>query len=57
MTDRVMTILIAVITAIWATNFFCSLLIDSYDPSEGVNAIFMGTVGVLFAFKARPHQR
>lgn len=51
--DRTRTIIIAVVTIIWAINFFAGLVVDDYKPSESINGIFMAIVGGLFALGAR----
>lgn len=51
--DRTRTIIIGVVTSVWATNFGAGLLVSGYKPSESINGIFMGIVGGLFAMSAR----
>lgn len=53
LSERVRTIVIFVVVAVWATNFFAGLWVDGYEPSESINAIFMAIVGGLFALGAR----
>lgn len=51
--DRTRTIVIFVVTVVWAVNFGAGLLIQHYKPSESINGIFMAIVGGLFALGAR----
>lgn len=52
--DRTANIIIAVVTTIWASNMILGMFsINDYQPSEGVNAIFTGTVGLAFLMRAR----
>lgn len=51
--DRSRTIIIGVVTAVWAINFFAGLAVPGYEPSESINGIFMAIVGGLFALGAR----
>lgn len=51
--DRTRTVIIGVVTTIWAINFLAGLVVEGYEPSESINGIFMGIVGGLFALGAR----
>lgn len=51
--DRTRTVIIAVVTTVWALNFTAGLVVDDYKPSESINGIFMAIVGGLFALGAR----
>lgn len=51
--DRTRTIVIGVVTAVWASNFLAGVVVPSYEPSESINGIFMAIVGGLFALGAR----
>jgi hypothetical protein len=51
--DRTRTVIIGVVTAVWAINFSAGLVIVDYKPSESINGIFMAIVGGLFALGAR----
>lgn len=51
--DRTRTIIIGVVTTIWAINFLAGLVVTGYEPSESINGIFMAIVGGLFALGAR----
>lgn len=53
LSDRTRTVVIGVVTSVWATNFLAGIVIDSYKPSESINGIFMAIVGGLFALGAR----
>lgn len=59
MSDRTRTVIIAVVTTIWALNFLVpvgmaiGLYTSDYKPSESINGIFMAIVGGLFALGAR----
>ena len=57
LTDRAATVLIAVVTAIWAVNIIAGMFaFNGYQPSESLNGIFMGIVGGAFALRARAHR-
>lgn len=47
--DRTRTVIIGVVTGVWATNFVAGLFVQDYQPSESINGIFMAIVGGLFA--------
>ena len=51
--DRTRTIIIFVVTTVWAVNFAAGLVVPNYKPSESINGIFMAIVGGLFALGAR----
>lgn len=51
--DRTRTVIIAVVTSVWAINFLAGLVVTDYKPSESINGIFMAIVGGLFALGAR----
>lgn len=51
--DRTRTVIIAVVTTVWAINFTAGLVVENYKPSESINGIFMAIVGGLFALGAR----
>lgn len=51
--DRTRTIVIFVVTVVWALNFTAGLVLTDYKPSESINGIFMAIVGGLFALGAR----
>jgi hypothetical protein len=51
--ERVRTVLIGVVTTVWAANFAAGLAVPSYEPDQAINAIFMAIVGGLFALGNR----
>lgn len=51
--DKTRTVVIAVVTTVWALNFAAGILVKDYNPSESINGIFMAIVGGLFALGAR----
>jgi len=51
--DRTRTVIIGVVTTVWAINFLAGLVVHGYHPSESINGIFMAIVGGLFALGAR----
>lgn len=53
MTDRVRTVIIGVVTTVWAVNFGAGFVIEDYKPDQAINGIFMAVVGGLFALGAR----
>jgi ABC-type branched-subunit amino acid transport system permease subunit len=54
--DRTATIIIAVVTVIWAANIIAGMVrFNDYQPSESVNAIFMAVVGGAFALRGKGH--
>jgi ABC-type branched-subunit amino acid transport system permease subunit len=54
--DRTATIIIAVVTVIWAANIIAGMVrLNDYQPSESVNAIFMAVVGGAFALRGKGH--
>lgn len=53
MGDRTRTVIIAVVTTVWAANFVGGLVVSGYQPSESINGIFMMIVGGLFAIGAK----
>lgn len=55
--DRTATVVIAVVTTIWAGNIVAGMFrINDYAPSESINGIFMAIVGGAFALRARNHK-
>lgn len=54
MTDKTASVIIGVVTAIWAGNIVAGVVQwNGYTPSESVNGIFMAIVGGAFAYRAR----
>jgi hypothetical protein len=46
---KMRTIVVLVVTGIWATNIVAGILMDSYEADQAVNGIFMAIVGGLLA--------
>lgn len=53
LSERSRTVIIFVITAVWAVNFTAGLVVPGYQTSESINGIFMAIVGGLFALSAK----
>lgn len=52
--DRTANIIIGVVTTMWVANIMAGVFaINGYEPSESINGIFTGTVGVAFLIRAR----
>jgi hypothetical protein len=52
-TSRTRTVVIAVVTAVWALNFAAGLVPPlHYKPDQAINGIFMTIVGGIFAYGA-----
>lgn len=52
--DRTASIIIWLVTTVWAINFLAGLFqFKGYQSDQAINGIFMGIVGGLFALKAR----
>lgn len=51
--ERTRTVIIGVVTTVWAANFAAGMFVETYEPSESINGIFMAIVGGLFALGAR----
>lgn len=49
MSDRVRTVIILIVTIVWAVNFIVPIFNKTYQPSPELNLAFMGTVGALVA--------
>lgn len=47
------TVVIGVVTTIWAFNVLGGAFLPDYEPSESINGIFMVIVGGLFALKKK----
>jgi hypothetical protein len=50
---KMRTIVVLVVTGIWATNIVAGILMDSYEADQAVNGIFMAIVGGVFALGTR----
>lgn len=46
---RTRTLIIGVVTAVWAFNVLAGALLRNYEPSESINGIFLAVVGGVFA--------
>lgn len=56
--DRTATVVIAVVTTVWAGNIVAGMFsINGYAPSESINGIFMAIVGGAFALRARARDK
>jgi hypothetical protein len=52
--DRTRTVVIGVVTTVWAINFIAGLVPQlDYQPDQAINGVFMAIVGGLFALGAR----
>lgn len=52
--DRTKTVVIAVITTVWAANILAGMFeLNGYKPSESINGIFLAIVGGAFALGAK----
>lgn len=51
--ERARTVIISVVTAVWASNFLAGIFVSGYETSESINGIFMTIVGGLFVIGAR----
>ena len=52
--DRTATVIIGVVTVIWALNIVAGMTSwNDYQPSESINAIFMAVVGGAFALRGK----
>lgn len=49
MSNRVRTIIVIIVTAVWALNFVATLIVTEYQAPPEINSIFMATVGAALA--------
>jgi hypothetical protein len=49
MTNGIRTIVISIVTAVWAINFTAPIFVKDYTPSPELNVAFMAIIGVLTA--------
>lgn len=49
MTNGIRTVVIAIVTAVWAINFTAPVFVTEYKPSPELNVAFMAIIGVLTA--------
>lgn len=47
MTNRVRTLLILIVSAVWALNFTAPIFIKDFQPAPELNVAFMAILGVL----------
>lgn len=54
MSDRTANIVIGVVLTVWAVNVVAGIFqLNGYSSSEGLNAVFTGTVGLAFMARAK----
>ena len=49
MSNGLRSVIIAVVTAVWAANFTAPVFVSSYDPKPEVNIVFLAIIGALTA--------
>ena len=49
MNNTVRTVVITIVTAVWAVNFTAPIFVSDYKPSPELNVAFMAIIGVLTA--------
>lgn len=49
MNNTVRTVVITIVTAVWAINFTAPIFVRDYSPSPELNVAFMAIIGVLTA--------
>ncbi len=49
MNNGVRTVVISIVTAVWAINFTAPIFVTDYTPSPELNVAFMAIIGVLTA--------
>lgn len=49
MTNGIRTVVISIVTAVWAINFTAPVFVKDYSPSPELNVAFMAIIGVLTA--------
>ena len=49
MTNSIRTVVIIIVTAVWAVNFTAPIFVKDYSPSPELNVAFMAIIGVLTA--------
>lgn len=47
MSNRTRTLLIAIVTIVWAANFTAPIFVKDYKPSPELNVAFMAILGIL----------
>lgn len=49
MNNAIRTVVITIVTAVWAVNFTAPIFVPDYKPSPELNVAFMAIIGVLTA--------
>lgn len=49
MNNSIRTVVITIVTAVWAINFTAPIFVTDYKPSPELNVAFMAIIGVLTA--------
>jgi hypothetical protein len=49
MNNKLRSVIIGVVTAVWAMNFTAPIFVHDYKPSPELNVAFMAIIGVLTA--------
>lgn len=49
MSNKLRSVVIGVVTAVWALNFTAPIVVKDYAPSPELNVAFMAIIGVLTA--------
>jgi len=49
LSNKVRTLLIVVVTLVWAANFTAPIVVKDYKPAPELNVAFMAIIGVLTA--------
>lgn len=49
MTNKLRSVVIGIVTAVWAINFTAPIFVQDYEPSPELNVAFMAIIGVLTA--------
>lgn len=47
MSNRARTLLISIVTAVWALNFTAPIIVHDYKPAPELNVAFMAILGLL----------
>lgn len=48
------TVIIVLVTVVWAVNFAAQFIVDEYKPDVAINGIFMAIVGGALALSRGP---
>ena len=49
MTNKLRSVVIGIVTAVWAMNFTAPIFVSDYEPSPELNVAFMAIIGILTA--------